>query len=1023
MVGRQPHLRAVRSAPHAACRSRAPNPISRFPFPLTPSLATENPGEPWVLHDGPPYANGDLHIGHALNKILKDFINRYATLRGRRVRFVPGWDCHGLPIELKVLQTMAPDARAALTPLKLRAKAKAFALKAVDAQRTQFQRYGVWGDWEAPYLTLQPEYEAAQVGVFGQMFLNGHIYRGKKPVNWSPSSRTALAEAELEYPEGHVSRAVYVRMPVQSLPAAFPAELAGDAASAAFAIWTTTPWTLPANAAIAVNGALQYALVEAGPPADPAAAAAKPRSGVVAPGARLIVAQGLIGTLEAKWGVSLRTLGAFPGTALDGAVYTHPLVARGAPFDRACPVVVGGDYITTEAGTGLVHTAPGHGQDDYIVGMRCGLPLLSPVDDDGNFTEEAGAALAGKAVLSDGNDAVVEALHAEGGLLLEEAYGHKYPYDWRSKQPTIFRATEQWFASVEGFRDDALAAVSGVTWVPSVGEKRITPMVAGRADWCISRQRTWGVPIPVFYDTESNAPLMDAASIAHIQGVFAAKGSDAWWLLDIEALLPEQHRHLAPRLRKGTDTMDVWFDSGSSWAGVVDARSGLRLPADLYLEGSDQHRGWFQSSLLTSVAARGAAPYKAVLTHGFVLDERGYKMSKSLGNVVDPRLVIEGGKDEKTEPAFGADVLRLWVASVDYTSDVLIGPALLRQLSETYRKVRGTLRYLLGNLHDFDPAAHAVPWEKLPAADRVALRRLGALTREVEEAYGAYAFSRAFSALNAFTVVFLSSFYLDCAKDRLYVRSPDAPSRRAAQTVLAAALRAMTAALAPLAPHMAEDAFRATPFSYDSPGGAAGGTASCISVFQAGWPETPSEWLTPATPGAPDEPAFWDALLLLRAEVNKLLEAARVDKALGASLEARVMLHVTEPAFAARLAGFADKPGEPDGTDELRYLLIVSSAELASSADAITAATANGAGYTASAPLPGAGVLTVGVLRAGGAKCERCWNFSELIGREKRHPSLCERCVPVIDALGLPSGEELKAAQQAEAAAAAPAAV
>ena len=603
-------------------------------------------------------------------------------------------------------------------------------------------------------------------------------------MNWSPSSRTALAEAELEYPEGHVSTAVYVAFPLRSTPPSFPEPLRAAAATAALAIWTTTPWTLPANAAVAVNGALRYSLVRAGPPAG--GAAGEPR---VAAGTTLIVAQGLIGTLEAKWGVSLSPLGDFLGSALEGASYGHPLVAHGAPFDRICPVVIGGDYITTEAGTGLVHTAPGHGQDDYIVGQRCGLPLLSPVDDDGAFTEEAGPLLAGKAVLGEGNTAVVEALRAAAGapLLLAEAYGHKYPYDWRSKQPTIFRATEQWFASVEGFRDAALGAVAGVAWVPAVGEKRITPMVAGRADWCISRQRTWGVPIPVFYDTETGAPLMDAASIAHVQAVFAEKGSDAWWLLDIEALLPAEHKHLAPRLRKGSDTMDVWFDSGSSWAGVVAAR-GLPLPADLYLEGSDQHRGWFQSSLLTSVAAAGAAPYKAVLTHGFVLDERGFKMSKSLGNVVDPRRVIDGGPDAVAEPAYGADTLRLWVASVDYTSDVLIGPGIIKQLSETYRKMRGTLRYLLGNLHDFDPAAHAVAWEALPATDRVALRRLGALVAEVEEAYGAYNFARVFGALNAFTVTYLSSFYLDCAKDRLYVRNGDAPSRRAAQTVLAAVL-------------------------------------------------------------------------------------------------------------------------------------------------------------------------------------------------------------------------------------------
>jgi len=929
-------------------------------------------------------------MGHALNKVLKDIINRYHMLRGRRVRFVPGWDCHGLPIELKVLQSMPTAQRAELTPVALRREAKAFALSTVEAQKESFQRYGVWADWDTPYLTLSPSYEAAQVGVFGAMFLKGHIYRGLKPVNWSPSSRTALAEAELEYPEGHTSRSVYVAMPLLSVPQDMPSPLKSALQDASLAIWTTTPWTLPANAAVAVNERLTYAVV----------AVDEGRDGLSA-GRKLVVAKDLIATLEKKLNVSLSLLAEAPGAQLVGCTYSHPLSSLGGSLAaRVSPVVVGGDYITTEAGTGLVHTAPGHGQEDYLTGMRCGLPLLSPVDDAGRFTEDAGPGLEGLPVLKEGTAACIAALGDSRSLLLEESYGHKYPYDWRTKQPTIFRATEQWFASVERFRDAALEAVAQVTWVPAVGQKRITPMVSGRSDWCISRQRSWGVPIPVFYDLHSGKPLIDGETLEHIQALFAAEGSDAWWTREVSELLPEKHRHLAPSLRKGTDTMDVWFDSGSSWAGVLAARAdeGLTWPADLYLEGSDQHRGWFQSSLLTSVAARGGAPYKTVLTHGFVLDERGLKMSKSLGNVLDPKRIIDGGKDTKAEPAYGADVLRLWVASVDYTSDVLIGAGILRQMGETYRKLRGTLRYLLGNLHDYEPAVHAVGWEALPAVDRYVLRRLGALSKELRESYDAYAFARAFAALNAFTVTFLSNFYLDTAKDRLYVRRADAPSRRACQTVLAATLRHMTAALAPLTPHTAEDAYRSTPFA---------DLATAPSVFQAGWPSPDPAWLAPDAA----EAALWDVLLSIRAEVNKVIEAARTDKLLGAGLEARVRVHIHEADGVrdALRTRFSDVPGATDGVDELRYLLLVSSVEICDSGELLDQMPFQG-----TAPLPGGGTLRVGVAKAEGAKCERCWNFSALVGRTGRHPTLCERCVPVADHLKLPSQTELKAAAAAE---------
>jgi isoleucyl-tRNA synthetase len=561
-------------------------------------LYEENPGKPFTLHDGPPYANGDLHTGHALNKILKDMINRFQMMQGRKVRYVPGWDCHGLPIELKVLQGIKSSTeRRSLTPLQLRERASTFALEAVDRQREQFKRFGVWADWDKPYLTLDPAYEAAQLGVFGAMALNGHIYRGKKPVHWSPSTRTALAEAELEYPEGHTSRSIYVAMELVGPSPALATLLAG--ATASLAIWTTTPWTIPANLAIAINEKIQYALVEVG-------------------GRKLVVAKELAAALGATLSrqadpaaepLAVTHLGSLSGAELAGSTYRHPLEPRESA------VVVGGDYITTESGTGLVHTAPGHGRDDYLTGMKYGLPLLSPVDDGGLFTAEAGARLEGKSVLDDGNAEVIVMLREVGALLAEEAYAHKYPYDWRSKKPTIFRATEQWFASVEGFRDAALAAIDTVEWLPASGRNRITAMTEGRADWCISRQRAWGVPIPVFYHKETNEPLLTPETVEHVRALVAARGSNVWWEATVAELLPEALRGQAEDYVRGTDTMDVWFDSGSSWSAVAEARPGLECPADLYLEGSDQHRGWFQSSLLTSVAARGQAPYKAVLTH------------------------------------------------------------------------------------------------------------------------------------------------------------------------------------------------------------------------------------------------------------------------------------------------------------------------------------------------------------------------------------------------------------------------
>jgi isoleucyl-tRNA synthetase len=919
---------------------------------LYEQLSQENPGELFVLHDGPPYANGSLHMGHALNKVLKDVINKYQLLRGRKVRYVPGWDCHGLPIELKVLQTLKSEERRALTPLKLRQKAKEFALKTVDQQRQSFKSYGVWGDWEHPYLTLKPEYEAAQIGVFGQMVLKGYIYRGLKPVYWSPSSKTALAEAELEYPEGHTSRSLYAAFEVKQLSSALMMGLDSfmGRGELGVAIWTTTPWTIPANLAVSVNPALIYAVVEVGENA---------------PGRfrYLIVAKDLVDRLSEVLGTTLTVQATMVGKTLEHTTYQHPL------FDRRSEIVIGGDYVTTDAGTGLVHTAPGHGQDDYLVGQRYGLPILAPVDDDGNFTEEAGP-FAGLNVLGDGNTAVIAALQEAQSLLKEEPYVHKYPYDWRTKKPTIFRATEQWFASVEGFRDQALAAIADVHWIPAQGENRITPMVAERSDWCISRQRSWGVPIPVFYDEVTGKPLLTQETIAYVQAIVAEKGSDAWWELPVEALLPESYRSNGQRYRKGTDTMDVWFDSGSSWAAVAEQRPELKYPVDLYLEGSDQHRGWFQSSLLTSVAVNNCAPYKTVLTHGFVLDEQGYKMSKSLGNVVDPMVIIKGGKNQKEEPPYGADVLRLWVSSVDYSSDMRLGKTVLKQMADVYRKIRNTARFLLGNLHDFDPAKNAVPYEQLPELDRYLLHRITEVFTEVTDAFDSFQFFRFFQTVLNFCVVDLSNFYLDSAKDRLYISAEDSPRRRSCQTVLAIALENLAKAIAPVLSHMAEDIWQALPYATPHP-----------SVFQAGWVTLDDQWHAPALA------TKWQTLAQSRDEVNKVLEKARADKAIGSSLEAKLLLYTADGQLKEALQALNADSLSGNSVDELRYLFLTSQVELLDTADRIT-----GLKYGAQA-----NALQIGVVDADGKKCDRCWHYSTHVGEAAAHPLLCERCIPALE--------------------------
>ncbi|CAK6697850.1 Isoleucine--tRNA ligase [Synechococcus sp. CBW1107] len=950
-------------------------------------LSRGNPGEVFTLHDGPPYANGPLHVGHALNKILKDILNKYALLRGRRARFVPGWDCHGLPIELKVLQSLSSAERAALTPIDLRRRAHAYALEQVEGQKAGFRRWGIWADWEQPYLTLNKAYEAAQIGVFGRMVLAGHIYRGLKPVHWSPSSRTALAEAELEYPDGHTSPSVYVAFPVVALPGSLGARLTAlglthaetattpDPGDLAVAIWTTTPWTLPANLAVSVNASLEYSLCRVG---DHGANGYRTSR-------HLIVAASLVESLRSSLQLELEPLLSLRGSELEGVEYRHPL------FDRTSPVVIGGDYITTEAGTGLVHTAPGHGVDDFNTGRKAGLPVLCPVDEGGTLTTEAGP-FAGLNVLKDANPAIISALETAGALLRHEPYEHRYPYDWRTKKPTIFRATEQWFASVEGFRAQALDAIAAVDWLPASGRNRIEAMVRDRGDWCISRQRTWGVPIPVFYHRETGETLLNADTLAHVEALIAEHGSDVWWEKNEAELLPPSFAAEAAQWRKGTDTMDVWFDSGSSWAGVLGGLNAgdasgqapaaaeatpLRYPADLYLEGSDQHRGWFQSSLLTSVAVNGHAPYKRVLTHGFTLDEKGRKMSKSLGNVVNPAVLVEGGKNEKQQPAYGADVLRLWVSSVDYSADVPLGPGIVKQLADVTRKVRNTARYLLGNLHDFDPrpaaeGGDAVAIADLPLLDHWMLERTASLIEAVSADFERYEFYRFFQALQNFCVVDLSNVYLDIAKDRLYVSGASDFRRRSCQTVLALVVERLAGLIAPVLCHMAEDIWQNLPYPVAE-----------RSVFERGWPTAAASWGEAALV-EPLRP-----LLELRGQVNRQLESCRTSADLGASLEARVELELGNGDRGAALGAALELlQGSPHpSVDNLADWLIVSQLErrdpgAPALADPLAEASEGG--------------ITVRIARAEGRKCERCWHMETDIGTHASHPTLCGRCVEVL---------------------------
>ena len=880
----------------------------------------------FILHDGPPYANGEIHIGHALNKILKDIILKYKRLRGYNAPYIPGWDTHGLPIELKVTEKLGSKAKE-MTPAEIRELCAEYAKKWVGIQREGFVRLGVLGDWENPYLTLKREYEAKQLEVFGELYENGYIFKGLKPIYWSPVTETALAEAEIEY-KNVSSPSIYVKLKAnQDL-----LDKIGMTEETWVVIWTTTPWTLPANLAISLNPDFEYGVY-------------KTEKGNLILGKDL--AEQAFSAMEIE---NYELIKEFVGRDIERTTYQHPFLDRTG-------LVILGTHVTADAGTGCVHTAPGHGQDDYVVGTRYGLPVISPINHKGVLTEDAGQ-FAGL-FYAKANKEICAYLEGTGDLLKLKMIEHSYPHDWRSKTPVIFRATEQWFVNVEGsdIRERALKALDDVTFIPAWGRNRIGSMLETRPDWCISRQRAWGVPIPVFYNVATGKEIFNRDILNRIIEIVKKEGTIAWVKYSAEELIGEEllekYNLKGVELRKETNIMDVWFDSGVSHRAVLETRGDLlHRPADLYLEGSDQHRGWFQTSLLTSIGSTHDAPFKNILTHGFVNDGEGKKMSKSVGNTVVPADVIK---------VYGADILRLWCASVDYREDVKISDNILKQMAEAYRRVRNTARYILGNSNDFNPNTDRVPYEQLMEIDKWALHKLEVLKRKVTENYDKYEFYNLFQDIHYFAGVDMSAFYLDIIKDRLYTEGTNSIERRSAQTVMTEILVTLTKMIAPILSFTAEEIWETLPEVLKDR----------ESVLLTDWYKENDEYLNPEIENK------WVEIIKVRKEANKSLEKARQgkDRIIGNSLDAKVMLHSTDAEIQKFLV---------ENREKLELALIVSEVEIVENIDET---------FTKGEE---ATDLYIKVLHAEGEKCERCWKYSKELGKDPEHPTLCPRCTSVL---------------------------
>lgn len=875
-------------------------------------MLEKNEGQPsFILHDGPPYANGNLHMGHALNKILKDFINRYKTMQGFYTPYVPGWDTHGLPIEQAL--TKKGVKRKEMTTAEFRDKCQAFAMEQIDIQKKDFLRLGVNGDFDNPYITIKPEYEAAQIRLFGEMADKGLIYKGKKPVYWSPSSESSLAEAEIEYHDKR-SASIYVAFDVKDSKGI----VADDAK---FIIWTTTPWTLPSNVAITVHPELTYVQMNVD-------------------GTRYIIAEALVDAVAEQLGWDKEAVVRekdFKGSELEYIEAQHPFIDR-------ISLIINGEHVTTDAGTGCVHTAPGHGEDDFIVGQKYGLEVISPLDDKGVFTAEGGPF---EGMFYDkANQAVTELLTEKGALLKLDFITHSYPHDWRTKKPVIFRATPQWFASISKVRQDILDAIEDTKFKVDWGKTRIYNMIRDRGEWVISRQRVWGVPLPVFY-AENGDIIMTKETVYHVADLFEQHGSNIWFERDAKDLLPEGFTHPGSpngEFTKEQDIMDVWFDSGSSHRGVLETRPELSFPADMYLEGSDQYRGWFNSSITTSVATRGRSPYKMLLSHGFVMDGEGKKMSKSLGNVIVPDTIVK----QK-----GADIARLWVSSVDYLADVRISDEILNQVADVYRKIRNTLRFLLGNINDYNPATDRIAEADLLEVDRYILNRLREFTAGTLDHYESFDYLNIYQEVQNFINVELSNFYLDYGKDILYIEEKNAHKRRSMQTVLFEILVNMTKLLAPIIPHTAEEVWS--------------------HIEQV---DEESVHLTNMPAKEEVDQALldkWNTFMALRDDVNRALEAARNEKVIGKSLEAKVKIG-NSPSF--------DTLAFLESFNDLHQLFIVSQVELVEDT--------KGEAYQHG---------TIEIAKADGEKCARCWNYSESLGSVGELDDLCPRCQEVVKTL------------------------